>query len=61
MKKVVKGQELEEKMVEAVDLLCDTIKNTLGPIGSNAIIDHSLFSPFITNDGVTIARNIERS
>lgn len=58
MKKVVKGLELEEKMNEAIDLLCDTVKSTLGPIGTNAIIDHSLFTPFITNDGVTIAQNI---
>lgn len=59
MKKVVSGNELKEKMKEAVDLLCDTVKTTLGPKGSNSIIDHSSFSPFITNDGVTIACNIE--
>lgn len=59
MKKVIKDEELKEKMKIAIDLLCDTVKTTLGPKGSNAIIDHSLFSPFITNDGVTIARNIE--
>ena len=59
MKKVIKDQVLREKMVEAIDLLCDTVKTTLGPKGSNAIIDHSSFSPFITNDGVTIAENIE--
>ena len=59
MKKVIRGQELETKMIEAIDLLCDTVKTTLGPKGSNAIIDHSSFSPFITNDGVTIAQNIE--
>lgn len=59
MKKVIKDQILREKMLEAIDLLCDTVKTTLGPKGSNAIIDHSSFSPFITNDGVTIAENIE--
>lgn len=59
MKKVVYNQELREKMKEAINLLCDTVKTTLGPKGSNIIIDHSMFSPFITNDGVTIARNIE--
>lgn len=59
MKKVVSGNVLKEKMIEAIDLLCDTVKVTLGPKGNNVIIDHSNFSPFITNDGVTIAENIE--
>ena len=59
MKKVVSGNILKEKMIEAIDLLCDTVKVTLGPKGNNVIIDHSNFSPFITNDGVTIAENIE--
>jgi len=59
MKKVVSGEELRNKMQEAINLLCDTVKTTLGPKGSNCIIDHSAFSPFITNDGVTIAENIE--
>ncbi len=58
MKKVVSGKELQDKMVEAINLLCDTVKITLGPKGNNVIIDYSTFSPFITNDGVTIAENI---
>ena len=59
MKKVVNGLELKEKMKEAINLLCGTVKTTLGPSGNNVIIDHSNFTPFITNDGVTIAQNIE--
>ena len=59
MKKVVRNKELRENLREAVNLLCDTVKQTLGPKGNNIIIDHSNFSPFITNDGVTIAENIE--
>ena len=59
MKKVIYGKELTEKMDLAINLLCNTVKTTLGPKGSNVIIDHSSFSPFITNDGVTIASNIE--
>lgn len=59
MKKVVRGKDLHVKLKEAINLLCDTVKVTLGPKGSNIIIDHSTFSPFITNDGVTIAENIE--
>ena len=58
MKKVIRGNELYNKLEEAICLLCDTVKSTLGPKGSNVIIDHSTFSPFITNDGVTIANNI---
>lgn len=58
MKKIISGEKLEDKMQEAINLLCDTVKVTLGPKGRNVIIDHSDFSPFITNDGVTIAENI---
>ena len=58
MKKVISGNYLQEKMIKAISLLCDTVKTTLGPKGSNVIIDHSNFNPFITNDGVTIASNI---
>ena len=59
MKKIISGIILKEKMKEAVNLLCDTVKTTLGPKCNNIIIDHSNYSPFITNDGVTIAENIE--
>ena len=59
MKKIVNNEELQTKMQEAITLLCGTVKTTLGPKGSNVIIDHSSFTPFITNDGVTIAENIE--
>lgn len=59
MKKVITGEELYDCEEQAIELLCGTVKKTLGPRGSNAIINHSLMSPFITNDGVTIARNIE--
>ncbi|MBQ6282379.1 MAG: hypothetical protein IJK66_02435 [Bacilli bacterium] len=59
MKRVVCNEELRESMKSAINLLCDTVKMTLGPGGSNAIIDHSTLNPYITNDGVTIAENIE--
>ncbi len=59
LKKIISNEELYEKMEIAIHLLCDSVKKTLGPIGDNVIIDHSSFSPFITNDGVTIAKNIE--
>ena len=59
MKLVISDEILKEKMKEAINLLCGTVKKTLGPIGSNVIINNSSFSSFITNDGVTIAENIE--
>lgn len=59
MKKIVKGRVLQDKMLASVELLCGTVKETLGPKGQNVLIDHSNFRPFITNDGVTIAKNIE--
>ena len=59
MKKIIAGEELQNNMETAIQLLCGTVKQTLGPKGNNVIIDSSNFSPFITNDGVTIAQNIE--
>ncbi len=58
MKKVICGKELQTKMLEAINILSEPVMQTLGPKGSNVIIDHSNFSPFITNDGVTIASSI---
>ena len=59
MKEVIKGKELKNKMKEAINLLCDTVGSTLGPSGNNVIINSSDMSPYITNDGVTIATEIE--
>lgn len=59
MKKVISGEELNSVMSDAVKLLCDTVSSTLGPTGNNVLINSSETTPFITNDGVTIAKNIE--
>lgn len=59
MKTVISGDKLKKYMKESVNLLCDTVISTLGPLGNNVIIDSSLNAPYITNDGVTIANNIE--
>lgn len=59
MKSVISGDELQNVMSEAVNLLCDTTSSTLGPTGNNILINNSDTTPFITNDGVTIATNIE--
>jgi len=59
MKQIIKGNQLKEKMQEAINMLCDTVKLTLGPEGQNILINTYSQSPFITNDGVTVAENIE--
>lgn len=59
MKKIIKEQELEEQIVKSIHILCDTVKHTLGPKGNNVLISGTECASFITNDGVTIARNIE--
>ena len=46
-------------MVRGVDVLADTVKVTLGPKGRNVVLEKSFGSPLITNDGVTIAKEIE--
>ena len=61
MKEVITGEELKKVMSEAVNLLCDTVVSTLGPTGNNILINNSETTPYITNDGVTIASNIESS
>ena len=61
MKCVISGEELKNVMKEGVDLLCNTVTATLGPTGNNVLINNSDTTPFITNDGVTIASNIESS
>lgn len=59
MKKIIKNKELKDNIKYAVDLLCSTVKSTLGPSGNNTIINDANYTPFITNDGVTIAKSIE--
>lgn len=59
MKCIISGEELQKVMSDAVNILCDTVSATLGPTGNNILIHNSEMTPFITNDGVTIASNIE--
>lgn len=53
------GEDARRKLQEGVDKLSNTVKITLGPKGRNVLINKSFGSPLITNDGVTIAREIE--
>lgn len=53
------GEEARKKLLTGVDKLADTVKITLGPKGRNVLLDKKYGSPMITNDGVTIAKEIE--
>ena len=53
------GEEARKKLLDGVDKLANTVKITLGPKGRNVLLDRKFGSPMITNDGVTIAREIE--
>ena len=60
MSKEIKfGEDARKKMLEGVNTLADTVKVTLGPKGRNVVLDKSFGAPLITNDGVTIAKEIE--
>ncbi len=58
-KQIKYGKDARSKMVKGVDVLADTVKITLGPKGRNVVLDKGYGSPLITNDGVTIAKEIE--
>ena len=53
------SEDAREALLRGVDILADTVKVTLGPKGRNVVLDNTYGSPQITNDGVTIAREIE--
>ncbi|MCB8698275.1 chaperonin GroEL [Streptococcus mitis] len=60
MSKEIKfSSDARSDMVRGVDILADTVKVTLGPKGRNVVLEKSFGSPLITNDGVTIAKEIE--
>ncbi|MEG2199192.1 MAG: chaperonin GroEL [Anaerovorax sp.] len=53
------GEDVRRRLQSGVDQLADTVKVTLGPKGRNVLLEKKFGSPMITNDGVTIAREIE--
>ena len=60
MSKEIKfGEDARKKMLNGVNILADTVKVTLGPKGRNVVLDKNFGAPLITNDGVTIAKEIE--
>ena len=58
-KDIFYGMDARNALVRGVDKLADTVKITLGPKGRNVVLDKKYGSPLITNDGVTIAKEIE--
>ena len=58
-KEIKFGEEARKKLLDGVNILADTVKVTLGPKGRNVVLDKSFGAPLITNDGVTIAKEIE--
>ena len=58
-KMIIYGEDARKHLLKGVNKLADTVKVTLGPKGRNVVLDKSFGSPLITNDGVTIAKEIE--
>ncbi len=58
-KDIIYGEEARKALQTGVDKLADTVKITLGPKGRNVVLDKKFGAPLITNDGVTIAKEIE--
>ncbi len=58
-KDILFGEEARKSLERGVNKLADTVKVTLGPKGRNVVLDKKFGSPLITNDGVTIAKEIE--
>ena len=58
-KNIIYGIEARNALQRGVDKLADTVKITLGPKGRNVVLDKKYGAPLITNDGVTIAKEIE--
>lgn len=58
-KDILFGQEARNALEKGLNQLADTVKVTLGPKGRNVVLDKKFGAPLITNDGVTIAKEIE--
>ncbi|MGN0611298.1 MAG: chaperonin GroEL [Ruminiclostridium sp.] len=58
-KQIIYGEEARKALQAGIDQLADTVKITLGPKGRNVVLDKKFGAPLITNDGVTIAKEIE--
>ena len=60
-KNIIFGEEARKSLQTGVDKLANAVKVTLGPKGRNVVLEKKYGAPLITNDGVTIAKEIELS
>ena len=58
-KEIIYGEEARKALLSGINQIADTVKITLGPKGRNVVLDKKFGAPLITNDGVTIAKEIE--
>ena len=58
-KDIIYGENARKSLQAGIDKLADTVKITLGPKGRNVVLDRKFGAPLITNDGVTIAKEVE--
>ena len=58
-KDIIFGEDARKALQAGVDKIADAVKVTLGPKGRNVVLERSFGAPLITNDGVTIAKEIE--
>ena len=58
-KQLIYGEDARKALQRGIDQLADTVKVTIGPKGRNVVLDKKYGGPLITNDGVTIAKEVE--
>ena len=58
-KQIVYGEEARKALLAGIDQLANTVKVTLGPKGRNVVLGKKYGAPLVTNDGVTIAKDVE--
>ena len=58
-KDIIYGEDARKALQTGIDKLANTVKITLGPKGRNVVLDKKYGAPLITNDGVTIAKDVE--
>ena len=57
-KQIAYGEDARKALLNGINQLADTVKITLGPKGRNVVLDKKFGAPLITNDGVTIAKDM---
>ena len=58
-KEIIYGEDARKALMNGINQLADTVKITLGPKGCNVVLDKKFGAPLVTNDGVTIAKEVE--